>query len=49
MQKYEGGANSRNPVEKNIFDTGAPFSAHIHYHHEMTYVSQSIRNIAFLC
>lgn len=50
---YEGGANSRRSVEtpaaKNVYDTGAPFTAHLHYHHEMAYVGESVRNVAFCC
>jgi len=46
---YRGGANSRWSVGMNVFDTGAPRQAHLHYHHEMTYVSKSIPMIAFAC
>ena len=47
--KYTGGANSRWPVAPNVYDTGAPLTAHLHYHHEMTYVSKSVPMIAFAC
>lgn len=46
---YTGGANSRDVIEPNIYDVGAPRSAWLHYHHEMAYVGQSVRNIAFCC
>ena len=48
--EYKGGANSRHNFENtNVYDTGAPGSAHIHYHHEMAYVGKSVKNIAFGC
>ena len=47
--KYEGGANLRGYVEKNVYDTGAPLEAHIHYHTEMAYVKESTKWLAFLC
>jgi len=47
--KYEGGANLRGYLEKNVYDTGAPFPANIHYHHEMAYVTESTKWVAFLC
>lgn len=46
---YQGGANSRASQEINVYDTGAPASAHLHYHHEMAYMGKSIRNLAFCC
>jgi len=45
---YEGGANSRNPIGAAVYDTGAPAQAHLHYHHEMAYVNQTVTNLAFL-
>jgi len=45
--KYEGGANQRAPLEANVYDTGAPRQADIHYHHEMAYVGQSCKWVAF--
>lgn len=39
---YQGGANSRRAVYDNVFDTGVSHLTHIHYHHEMTYVSKSV-------
>jgi len=49
--EYKGGANSRHNIDQdvNVYDTGAPGSAFIHYHHEMTYVSKSVKNIGFSC
>ncbi|MFT5200937.1 MAG: alpha-ketoglutarate-dependent taurine dioxygenase [Candidatus Aldehydirespiratoraceae bacterium] len=46
---YEGGSNPRESLEKNVFEVGAPLSAHLHYHHEMAYVAKSTRALAFLC
>lgn len=56
---YEGGANSRRGLEgartneeqaqKNVYDTGAPGIAHLHYHHEMAYVGESVKQVAFMC
>ena len=47
--KYNGGANSRGEISKNVYDTGAPSESHLHYHHEMAYVSKSVKSIAFCC
>ena len=47
--KYEGGANSRNYIEKNVYDTGAPKEAWLHYHHEMAYVAHSTSTLGFCC
>jgi len=44
---YEGGANLREPIEKNVYDTGAPSAANILYHHEMAYVGTSCKWVAF--
>ena len=46
---YVGGANSRNrtDLEPFFYETGAPLSAHLHYHHEMSYTGKSIDKIAF--
>jgi len=46
---YEGGSNPRGAIDTNVFEVGAPLSAHLHYHHEMAYVSKSTRALAFLC
>jgi len=46
---YEGGANLRGYLEKNVYDTGAPRHADLHYHHEMAYVKESTKWLAFLC
>ena len=45
---YEGGANPREAVE-NVYDTGAPLEAHIHYHHEMAYIEETVTNLGFVC
>lgn len=47
--EYEGGANPRKPIETSVFEVGAPHAAHLHYHHEMAYVSKSTRALGFLC
>jgi hypothetical protein len=47
--EYTGGANPRKPIEKNVYDVGAPTSAWIHYHHEMAYVGKSPFAISFFC
>ena len=39
---YEGGSNWRNHIETNIYDTGAPKEAWLHYHHEQTYLDESL-------
>jgi len=44
---YEGGANYRDQLVENVFDTGAPREAWLHYHHEMAYVNQSTRMLGF--
>jgi hypothetical protein len=47
---YEGGANPRDAVpESSIYETGAPLAAHIHYHHEMVYVEETVKNLGFVC
>jgi hypothetical protein len=45
--KYEGGANSRQQLEPFFYEVGAPLIANLHYHHEMTYVSKSTKNLGF--
>ncbi|NNE72847.1 MAG: syringomycin synthesis regulator SyrP, partial [Acidimicrobiales bacterium] len=45
---YEGGANPRVPIEPNVYEVGAPLAAHLHYHHEMAYIGQSTKMVAFL-
>ena len=49
--KYNGGANYRgvNESHPNVYETGAPPDAHIHYHHEMAYVKESMSWIGFCC
>jgi len=44
---YKGGANSRGPIENNVYDTGAPKEAFLHYHHEMAYLKRSVGTVAF--
>lgn len=46
---YEGGANLRGYLERNVYDTGAPRHADLHYHHEMAYVKESTKTLSFLC
>jgi len=48
LSKYEGGANQRygKPVD-NVYEVGAPKEAWLHYHHEMAYVNESLKNIGF--
>lgn len=48
MAEYRGGANARKKLS-NVFETGAPAAAHLHYHHEMAYVSKSTKAVAFCC
>jgi hypothetical protein len=45
--KYVGGSNFRETLAPNVYDTGAPMSAHLHYHHEMEYVADSINTIRY--
>lgn len=49
--EYEGGANPRGRASDlgNVYDIGAPLTAHLHYHHEMTYKSHSITKLGLLC
>lgn len=47
--EYKGGANSRDGIVDNVYETGAPKEAHLHYHHEMAYVSKSTSMLGFLC
>lgn len=47
--EYKAGANSRHSIDVNVFDTGAPKEAWLHYHHEMAYVSKSTRMVGFCC
>lgn len=47
--EYEGGSNPRGALDANVFEVGAPLSAHLHYHHEMAYVGKSTTSLAFLC
>eukprot|EP01083_Nonionella_stella_P285351 971272_1 len=45
--EYKGGSNWRNYIEPNIYDTGAPKEAWVHYHHEMAYIRTSPQTLAF--
>lgn len=47
--EYSGGSNDRNRLEKNVYDVGAPLTAHLHYHHEMAYVGYSTSALGFCC
>lgn len=47
--EYVGGGNDRHKLEPYFYETGAPRQAHIHYHHEMTYIGKSIDKISFSC
>jgi len=44
---YEGGANPRNSISKSFYEVGAPGCAHLHYHHEMAYVTHSTTALGF--
>ena len=50
---YKGGANLRPSLAgepaHSVYETGAPRNAHLHYHHEMAYVKDSCKWIAFMC
>lgn len=49
--EYEGGANPRGRTEElaSVYDVGAPISAALAYHHELTYKQHSITKLGFLC
>jgi len=49
VMSYEGGANSREGLGENVYETGAPRQAWLHYHHEMAYLGQSCSKIGFFC
>lgn len=50
---YKGGSNPRNSLggeeAPSVFEVGAPLTAHLHYHHEMAYLGNSTKALAFLC
>jgi hypothetical protein len=46
--RYEAGANPRDILEPNVYEVGAPLSAHLHYHHEMAYVGTSTTMLGFM-
>jgi hypothetical protein len=48
---YQAGANNRPQLvgqQNNVYETGAPMPAHVHYHHEMAYVNESCRWLGFM-
>ncbi|XP_063717013.1 uncharacterized protein LOC134844311 [Symsagittifera roscoffensis] len=47
--KYDGGANPRDYIDQDVYNTGAIPQQTLHYHHEMQYLHESIRSIAFFC
>ena len=47
-RQYEGGANPRRIIEKNVYEVGAPLEAWLHYHHEMAYVGSSTKMVSFM-
>lgn len=47
-RKYEGGANPRKAIEKNVYEIGAPLEAWLHYHHEMAYIGSSTKMLSFM-
>ena len=49
VMQYEAGANPRDAIQDNVFEVGAPLTAWLHYHHEMAYVAESPKALAFLC
>lgn len=46
---YEGGANKRGQISKNVYDVGAPLVADLQYHHEMAYMKESTEFVSFMC
>ena len=46
-KQYKGGANSRGKLEANFLEVGAPMISDLHYHHEMSYVSESVTRLCF--
>jgi len=47
-RQYEGGANPRKIIEKNVYEVGAPLEAWLHYHHEMAYIGSSTKMVSFM-
>lgn len=47
-RRYEGGANPRKTLEKNVYEVGAPLEAWLHYHHEMAYIGSSTKMVSFM-
>ena len=48
QRAYEGGANPRRAIEKNVYEIGAPLEAWLHYHHEMAYIGSSTKMVSFM-
>jgi len=48
VSRYSGGSNFRGHLAENVYDTGAPLTANLQYHHEMAYVADSIQYITFM-
>ena len=48
QRAYEGGANPRKAIEKNVYEIGAPLEAWLHYHHEMAYIGSSTKMVSFM-
>jgi hypothetical protein len=46
--RYSGGSNFRGHLAPNVYDTGAPLTANLQYHHEMAYVADSVQYITFM-
>lgn len=44
---YDGGANNRNYITKNVYDVGAPIESEIMFHHEMAYVNRTPSKLSF--
>jgi len=49
IEKVAGGSDGESALEKNVFDTGVPGAAAVHYHHEMEYIGTSCEWISFGC
>ena len=48
QRNYEGGANPRKMIQKNVYEVGAPLEARLHYHHEMAYIGSSTKMVSFM-
>jgi len=48
LSKYEGGANSRKgKAVASVYEVGAPTQANLHFHHEMAYIGDTVKALAF--